>query len=193
MADAQPEPSEAPTSLKDSEITVSIKSLQEESLQISELTEMERNYVMEVITYAKQLIEPTGLSFHIKPSSISKSDSSLTDVVLTSQGYVCLMYNGGLVSSRSLESLQTETLVKILLEVLPELKALFGEKREKLSARVGMLEKMAREFRKIAVVPSSVPQKKPSPQYQQNMVQPQIREKSHDKSQDAMRSALNGQ
>ncbi|MDG6998586.1 MAG: hypothetical protein JRN15_05670 [Nitrososphaerota archaeon] len=178
--------------MKESEIGPSIKALQEESLQISELSEMERNYVIEVISYIKQLIEPVGVSFHIKPASVAKSDSSLSDVVLTPQGMVCLMYNSGLVSTRTLESLQTETLVRILVEVLPELSAIFSEKREKLSVRVGMLEKMAREFRKVAVVPTKK-QSAPAPQFTQNYVQPQIREKPHEKSQDAMRTMLTGQ
>ena len=154
---------------------------------------MERNYVIEVISYIKQLIEPVGVSFHIKPASVAKSDSSLSDVVLTPQGTVCLMYNSGLVSTRTLESLQTETLVRILVEVLPELSAIFSEKREKLSVRVGMLEKMAREFRKVAVVPTKKSAPSPAPQYTQNYVQPQIREKPHEKSQDAMRTMLTGQ
>lgn len=177
--------------MKESDITPAIKQLQEESLQVSELSEMEKSYGVEVISYVKQLIEPVGVSFRVNPASISKSDSSLADVVLTPQGMVCLTYNSGLVSSRSLESLQTETLVKILLEVLPQLSVIFAEKREKLSGRVGMLEKMVREFRKIAVVP--VQKKQSSSSYTQNYVQPTIREKSQDRNQDAMKSALAGQ
>ncbi|MDG6998267.1 MAG: hypothetical protein JRN15_04040 [Nitrososphaerota archaeon] len=185
------EKSESSRSMKESDITPAIKQLQEESLQVSELSEMEKSYGVEVISYVKQLIEPVGVSFRVNPASISKSDSSLADVVLTPQGMVCLTYNSGLVSSRSLESLQTETLVKILLEVLPQLSVIFAEKREKLSGRVGMLEKMVREFRKIAVVP--VQKKQSSSSYTQNYVQPTIREKSQDRNQDAMKSALAGQ
>ena len=136
---------------KDAEIALSIKSLQEESLQISELVEMEKTYSVEVISQLKQLIEPLNVAFHVKPSSVSKSDSTIGDVVLTPQGIVCIIHTGGTINSRSLESLPSEILMRILIEVVPQVKQLLSEKRQKISGRVGTLEKIAREFRKVAV------------------------------------------
>lgn len=145
---------------KESDFVLSIKTLQEESVQISELSEMERTYGIEVISSLKQIIEPLGVSFHIKPASVSKADSTLSDVVLTPQGVVCLIHTNGTMNSRALESLQSETLVRILTEIIPEIRSLLLEKRQKTSGRVGMLEKVAREFRKVA---SALPSRQRAP------------------------------
>jgi hypothetical protein len=142
---------------KDSEIALSIKSLAEESLQISELSEMEKTYSTEVIGQLKQLIEPLNNTFHIKPTSLSKSDSSIQDVVLTPQGIVCVMHSHGTINSRPLETFSTEILLRILSEVIPEAKRILVEKRQKITGRVGSLEKIAREFRKL---PNQGPQAK---------------------------------
>ncbi len=134
---------------KDSEIVSTIKSISEESLQISELTEMERTYAAEVTGLLKQVIEPLNNTFHIKPTSLSKSDSSIQDVVLTPQGTVCVMHSHGTINSRPLESFSTEILLRIISEVIPEAKKLLVEKRQKITVRVGSLEKIAKEFRKL--------------------------------------------
>ena len=124
----------------DTEVTNSIRLLQEEFQQISELVEMEKSYATEVAAQLKQIIMPLNASYHIKPESISKSDSSISDVVLTPQGLVCVFYNSGNVVSRPLESITSEVLIRILLEVVPDAKALMNEKRQKLSGRVMTLE-----------------------------------------------------
>ncbi|MDG6904423.1 MAG: hypothetical protein JRN20_01405 [Nitrososphaerota archaeon] len=136
-------------SLNETEITNSIKSLQEETQQISELVEMERSYSAEVSNQLKQIILPLNASYHIKPESISKNDSSISDAVLTPQGIVCVFYASGNVISRPLESITSEVLIRILSEVIPEAKILMNEKRQKLSGRVMMLEKLSKEMRKV--------------------------------------------
>jgi hypothetical protein len=134
---------------KDSDIALALKSLAEESLQISELSEMEKTYATEVIGQLKQLIEPLSNTFHIKPTSLSKTDSSIQDVVLTPQGIITVMHSHGTINSRPLETFSTEILMRILSEVIPEAKRILVERRQKITGRVGSLEKIAREFRKL--------------------------------------------
>lgn len=143
----------------DLDINMAIKSLQEETQQIFELIEMERTYGAEVSNQLKQIIMPLNLSYHIKPESISKTDSSISDVVLTPQGMVCVFNNAGSMISRPLESFQSDVLIRILLEVIPEIKVMLNEKRQKMSGRVMTLERVAKELRK---VPALVPTKSPS-------------------------------
>lgn len=136
------------------DINFAIKSLQEETQQIFELIEMERTYGSEVSNQLKQIIMPLNLSYHIKPESISKTDSSISDVVLTPQGMVCVFNNAGSMISRPLESFQSDVLIRILLEVIPEIKVMLNEKRQKMSGRVMTLERVAKELRKVpALVP----------------------------------------
>ena len=150
-----PHKNPAQASRSDLDINFAIKSLQEETQQIFELIEMERTYGAEVSTQLKQIINPLNLSYHIKPESISKTDSSISDVVLTPQGMVCVFNNAGSMISRPLESFQSDVLIRILLEVIPEIKVMLNDKRQKMSGRVMTLEKVAKELRKVpALVPS---------------------------------------
>ena len=154
-----PHKNPAQTSRSDMDINIAIKSLQEETQQIFELIEMERTYGAEVSTQLKNIINPLNLSYHIKPESLSKTDSSISDVVLTPQGMVCVFNNAGSMISRPLESFQSDVLIRILLEVIPEIKVMLNDKRQKMSGRVMTLEKVAKELRKVpALVPS-----KPTP------------------------------
>jgi hypothetical protein len=178
---------------KDSAIALSIRTLQEESLQISELSEMERNYAAEVSSLLRQLIEPLNVAYHIKPGSVSNRDATLSDVVLTPQGMLFFMHNHGTINSKTLENLPSEVLVKILAEVVPQIKKVMIDKRQKISARVATLEKIGREFKKIA--PSVNPRARAPQVAQEQLVAPQIyaaggKEKGSGKSQSAMNAAL---
>jgi hypothetical protein len=182
----------------DLDINMAIKSLQEETQQIFELIEMERTYGAEVSNQLKGIIMPLNLSYHIKPESISKSDSSISDVVLTPQGMVCVFNNAGSMISRPLESFQSDVLIRILLEVIPEIKVMLNEKRQKMSGRVMTLERVAKELRK---VPALVPAKSTSTGKGSSSSSDQVSvDGSHDKSsssssasQDAMKSVLDKQ
>lgn len=177
-------------SINETEVSNSIRSLQEESQQISELIEMERSYATEVAAQLKQIIMPLNASYHIRPESISKSDSSISDVVLTPQGLVCVFYNSGNVVSRPLESITSEVLIRILAEVIPDAKSLMNERRQKLSGRVMTLEKLSKEMRK---VPTAGGRQRTQSIGSQNSEQIPPAQVAKDKSvpQDAMRSALN--
>ncbi len=183
-------------SRSDLDINFAIKSLQEETQQIFELIEMERTYGAEVSTQLKQIINPLNLSYHIKPESISKTDSSISDVVLTPQGMVCVFNNAGSMISRPLESFQSDVLIRILLEVIPEIKVMLNDKRQKMSGRVMTLEKVAKELRKVpALVPSKPNSGKSgggSSSSDQQTVTVDMREKSSpgQNQQDAMKSVL---
>ena len=135
--------------VNDQDVSALAKSLQEETLQISELIEMERSYASEVATQLKQIVLPLNLSYHIKPDTISKNDASITDAILTPQGIVCVFSSAGTVITKPVESFQSEVIMRILKEVIPEAKALMNEKRQKLSGRVVALEKISKELRKM--------------------------------------------
>lgn len=132
------------------DLSLSIKDLQAEFQQISELTELERTYALEILGLLKGLIEPLNVSLHVKPSVVSKTDNTIKDVVLTPQGTICIVRDNGAINARPFDSLPSEVLMRILTEVIPEVRRLLVERRQKINGRVGMLEKVVREFRKFA-------------------------------------------
>jgi len=175
--------------LSETEITNAIKSLQEESQQISELVEMERSYLADITNQLKQAIIPLNASYHIKPEAVSKNDPSISDVVLTPQGVVCVFYSSGNVVSRPLESMTSEVLMRILSEVLPDTRVLMNEKRQKLTGIVMVLEKISKEMRKIPTVGTRSRQATPGGSDQPQPGTLNMKERPT-QSQDAMRSAF---
>ncbi len=146
------------------DILSSIGLLREETAQISELSELERQYAIETIGYLKRLIEPLNTSFHVDPRGVMKGDGTVTDIVLTPQGTVCLVRKENVVS-KPLESLQTETLVNIIQQVIPEVKDHVAAKRQKMTNRINMLEKVTKELRKVGPIS---PKQKAGTQVPQN-------------------------
>ena len=170
----------------DADINALIRSLMEETQQISELVEMEKSYTTELTSQFKQIILGLNASYHIKPESISKNDSSISDVVLTPQGVVCVFSHSGSVVSRNLEALQSEVLLRILMEVIPEVKVLLNERRQKLNGRVMSLERLSKELRKVPVMPTG--RARPSSPEQGT----EARRERSSSGGDALRSAIDG-
>jgi hypothetical protein len=175
---------------RDADVTLSIKALEEEFLQISELSELEKSYSGEVISLLKAIIEPLNATFHVKPSSVSKTDSSINEVVLTPQGILCIMRNNGSMNSRPIESLPSEILVKVLMEVIPEVKRLLIERRQKVSTRVATLEKVLREFRKVSGGPASAAARRPASGIPPSVGNPRKGSKDKNSNEDALKSAF---
>ncbi len=135
---------------KESEIDSSLKTLQEESRQLVELAEMEKTYASEVVNQLKQIIGPLGATYHVQTAWKTNADGLVSDAVLTAEGMICVTYNNGAVHSKPLESTSSETLLKILAEVIPEVKRVMMEKRQNMGLRASLLERIAREIAKVA-------------------------------------------
>ena len=126
------------------------RELQEESTLIAQLWEMEKMRSAEVFASLRRILEANGKSFHLNPDLLKRVDKNVTDVVLTPQGMICLIFNNGQIVTRPLENLSTESLVRVMGQVLPEMKTILAERRRKLSARAGILERMADELKGIS-------------------------------------------
>jgi hypothetical protein len=142
-----------------SDVVSSIASLREEASQLDELSELEREYSKEVISQLKGMLESLNASFRIPPASITKSDTSLTDVILTAQCSLCLIRNEN-TTTRALESVKTETLLAVVKQVAPQIRSLAVERRMRMAERVTMLERVTKEFMKLRTAsaePSPMP------------------------------------
>lgn len=134
---------------KDTDVLSLIRDVREESLKIKELSEMEKVHFSETVAVMRQFIEALGKSYHLDTSLLSKVDRNISDVVLTPQALICLVYNDGSIVTRSLENLSAESLVRVLAQILPEIKIFLEDNRHKLSVRAGIIEKVAEEMKGI--------------------------------------------
>jgi len=140
-------------------VCAAINSLEEECGQINELAKLEAYYSREIIDQLKQIMTPGKTSFPINLVAISTSDSSVADAVLTSEGIICLRNGAGKVLLRKpLKEFASETFLKIVEEILPEVKNVVNNAQEKSSERLSTIERISRELRKIVHGESTVNQ-----------------------------------
>ena len=123
-----------------------LKDIQEEFLQITELASMEKNYTRELSNLLKQVLVVLRTSVPISPEVFKMQ---VKDAALSSEGNVLVIQDDGLISSKSLEEFDSETAVKVVADGLPKLRLAATNHRKKIGARVNVLEEVIRELRKL--------------------------------------------
>jgi len=157
QTEAAPEVTEKsePLMSESSEILSQIQDLQGESESIKDILDMEKSYAAEVATIMKQFLDQIGRSYVLDPSLFPRLGHGVKEVILTPQGVFFLQYNNGLNVARTVDDLSPDSLIKVLERILPDVKAFLTERRQKLSARATMLEKVAGELKRVPSIPRS--------------------------------------
>ncbi|HVB12964.1 MAG TPA: hypothetical protein VNE86_07505 [Nitrososphaerales archaeon] len=130
-------------------VCAEINSLREECLQITELLKLEEIYLKEVIKQFREIMMPLNVSIPLTGATIPRNDLLISDAVLNSDGMVCILNEGKILYRISLGEFQTETVLKIIDKVLPQLKNLVTSSQEKPSERLSSIERIAKELSKI--------------------------------------------
>ena len=141
---------------KEVELPVSIKSIEEEELQLSELYAIEKSQLHEVVTHLVQLLKSVDTPIHMDPSSFS-------DVVLMPDGKITLANSGNAIASFPIESLPGSAMISVLVQTVPEIKRILVEKKLATAERTSVLEKSAKEFRKVTAALPDKSKKEPNP------------------------------
>ena len=149
-AGARTRSSQVDSTAPDDSVLNMIKGLREESQQISDLKDIERSHVANVVSNLRRLIEPIGKSYQIIPNTLHRIDKNVSGVILTPQGTLCLFYSNGLIVTKSLDNLSSDSLVRVLDQVLPEIKKHFSEQRRRIAMRTTLLERVAGELRVVS-------------------------------------------
>ena len=132
-----------------------IKSLQEESSQISDLEESELSYSIEAANILRDMVKPLESSFHINPELYPINNFTISDIVLTPDAEVQIFRDNVKVVSRPIESIPTDLLVCIVTEVMPIVENLIKEKNLKLGEKKNTMQKLTMEIRKILGIHSN--------------------------------------
>jgi hypothetical protein len=153
QTEAGPEAEKDSGVIESTEILSQITDLQGESESIKDILDMEKSYATEVASIMKQFLEQIGRSYVLDPSLFPRLGHGVKDVILTPQGVFFLAYNNGLTIARTVDDLSPESLIRVLERILPDVKAFLTERRQKLSARAQMLEKVAGELKRVPTLP----------------------------------------
>ncbi len=153
QVEAGPETEKDSGLIESNEILSQISDLQGESESIKDILDMEKSYAAEVASIMKSFLEQIGRSYVLDPSLFPRLGHGVKDVILTPQGVFFLSYNNGLTIARTVDDLSPESLMRVLERILPDVKGFLTERRQKLSARAQMLEKVAGELKRVPSIP----------------------------------------
>jgi hypothetical protein len=125
-----------------------LKSINEETLQLSEFL-MEENKMMEDLCMSlKQILKKLNVSFNIPPQNIPIG-KNIKKVILNEEGHLILVYEKGDVNSGFLAEYPPEIVMAVLWTVMPELAKVVMLYRKKISMRVNFFGKVKKELKDV--------------------------------------------
>ena len=136
-----------------------LKSISEETLQLSEFLMEEDRLVKELCTSMKQILKKLNVSFNIPPRDIPLK-AKVKKVILNEECHLILVYEKGEVHSAFLAEYPPEIVMATLLVIMPELAEVIMLYRKKISTRGSFFAKIRKELKNVvkAIVGSGEPE-----------------------------------
>ena len=131
--------------LTDEDVTA-IRALLERSQELVMLADTDRRYSSELIGKFRTIARSLERSYHITPELIFEGRSQISDIVLTPEGILSFYCDSECVVSKPLESMTSESLIKIFTDILPTIESLTSEKIQNLP-RQTKLQRLASDIK----------------------------------------------
>lgn len=128
--------------------TAALRHLREECAQIYELTVEEKGLIQQICEYLGEVQSFFKIAVNL-PSGIFAHKDRIEDAVLSVKGDIVLMLKDGRLESHPLANYDANTVVSVVKEGVRSLGDYAKEYRERLVERIGLLEQLTRELRKL--------------------------------------------
>jgi hypothetical protein len=136
----------------------SLKSLQDDIGQISELTSEEELLTAEFFVSLLRLMRPLTPSIQVSTSILSEEMGTVVQASLDETGQLTLLYEDGRMELKNLsEQRYRDLLITVIEDVMPKFKQLTGAQKRKVESRIKFLSAITKEMQKIskALLPTS--------------------------------------
>ena len=117
-----------------------------------DLLRLEKEYTREILGDLRRFLGQVGTSYDLDPKIFPKLGRSVSKVSLSPQGIFFLTYRDGMILSRPVEDLSTESLLNVLNSIVPGAKLVLEERRRFFSEKALSLQKIAEEIRKVPIL-----------------------------------------
>ena len=129
----------------------SMKSLQDDVGQISELSSEEKRVVDVFFDSFLKLMKPLAKTISVSPASLPADVGRVVQANVDPKGNLMLLYEDGQVDIRSLaETSQRELMICVLADAVPKFKQLTSAQRRKIEDRMKFLSSVTQEMQKIS-------------------------------------------
>ncbi len=123
-----------------------LKSINEETLQLSEFLMEENKMTEEICLSLKQILKKLNVSFNIPPRDIPLRRNA-KKIILNEEGHLILVYEKGEVHSAFLAEYPPEIVMAVLWIIMPEMAKVIMLYRKKISTRVNFFGKIKKELK----------------------------------------------
>ncbi|MEM2280591.1 MAG: hypothetical protein QXZ68_01175 [Candidatus Bathyarchaeia archaeon] len=125
-----------------------LRSISEETLQLSEFLMEEEKLIKELCTSLKQVLKKLKVSFYIPPQEIPIK-GKVKRVILNEECHLILVYEKGDVHSAFLAEYSPEIVLATLMVIMPELAEVLMLYRKRISTRVNFFGRIKKELKNI--------------------------------------------
>jgi len=149
-------PAKEPEQAKPPQITLedlisSLKSLQDDIGQISELTSEEKRVVDVFFDSFLKLMQPLAKTIPVSPDALPDELGNVVQANIDPKGNLMLLYQGGQVEIKCLsEKTQRDLMIYVIKDVMPKFKQLTSAHRRKIEDRMKFLSSVTNEIQKIS-------------------------------------------
>ena len=131
----------------------SLKSVQDDIGQISELTSEEELLTAEFFASLLRLMRPLATSIQVSTSILPEEMGTVVQASLDETGQLTLLYEEGRMELKNLsEQKYRDLMITVIEDVLPKFKQLTGAQKRKVENRIKFLSAVTKEMQKISKV-----------------------------------------
>jgi len=140
------------------ELISSLKSLQDDIGQISELTSEEKRVVDVFFESFLNLMQPLAKTIPVSPDALPEEMGNVLQANVDPKGNLMLLYHEGQVEIKCLsEKTHRDLMISVIRDVMPKFKQLTSTHRRKIEKRMTFLSSVTKEIQKISKAFSTAP------------------------------------
>lgn len=151
QAPAKKKKKEKPPQMTLEELVSSLKSLQDDIGQISELTSEEKRVVDVFFDSFLKLMQPLAKTMPVSPDALPDELGNVVQANIDPKGNLMLLSKNGKVEIRCLsEKTQRDLMICVIKDVMPKFKKLTSAHRRSIEDRMKFLSSVTKEIQKIS-------------------------------------------
>lgn len=133
------------------EVIDSLKSVQDDIGQITELTSEEESLVTEFLASLLKLMQPLAATVSVSTSALPDELGNVTAAHMDPTGHLAIVYLDGHVELKDLSRRENrDLLVDVVQDTIPKFKQLTSAQRRKIENRIKFLSSVTKEVQKIS-------------------------------------------
>ncbi len=133
------------------ELIDSLRNIQDDIGQISELTSEEKLLVAQFFKSFLNLMEPLATAIPVNPAALPAEYSHTVQAFINPSGQLALIYKDGRMDIKNLEEEKNrEIMIAAIEDIMPKFKTLTAGQKRKLESRIKFLTSITKELQKIS-------------------------------------------